>query len=649
MKRRVALFVLLMVVCTGALAFRLYRIQVAEHEEYRSRAQGQHYAEVALTPPRGTIFDRAGRRLAVSAEVDSVYVPRELDDAASVAGAITQIIGGDADDLTKRLAAGDWAWIARQVEPSVAQRLRELELEGVHFVKESKRFYPLRSVAGPLLGFVGTDHDGLAGLEAAYDDVVSGKPIDRTMLRDALQGRAVAPGMSFLDAEPGEDLHLTIDAGVQYIVERELARAMTEHSAKAASAVFMNPHTGAIYAMASLPSFDPNRFGESPQERWRNRVIQDAYEPGSTMKMVTAVAALEANALDPMDVLDCEMGSITLGSTRIRDHKPFGLLTFRDVIAKSSNVGAIKAGVLVGAKPLARQIGAFGFGGLTGIDLPGESRGIVRPVERWSRHEIAYASMGHGLSVTPIQLARAFAAVANGGRLVRPYVVQAVGSRTLRPQASAEPPVLSQATNRTVLRLLEAVVDEGTGQAAAVGGYRVAGKTGTAQKVVSGGYAADLHVASFAGFVPSRRPRIVGVVVVDEPHGRYHGGEVAAPVFSAILNQVLPLLGVAPEKPAFSGPLPIATVASVAPADSTIAPSVGEVHSSVAKRADQGAGLLPSFAGLSARQALRLATDLGVGVEFRGSGFVSEQVPLAGARIETVSDIVLRLETGRSG
>jgi cell division protein FtsI (penicillin-binding protein 3) len=649
MKRRVALFVLFMAVWTGTLAARLYRIQIAEHEEYRSRAQGQHYAEVALTPPRGTIFDRAGRRLAVSAEVDSVYTPGKLPDTATAAGSIADILGSDPDELARRLSSGSWTWIARQVEPSIAQSLRDLELGGVHFVKESKRFYPLESVAGPLLGFVGTDHNGLAGLEAAYDEVVSGKTIDRTMLRDALQGQAVAPGMSFLDAEPGEDLHLTIDAGVQYIVERELTRAMNEHSAKAASAVFMNPHTGEIYAMASLPSFDPNRFGESPRERWRNRVIQDAYEPGSTMKMVTAVAALEANALDPMDVLDCEMGSITLGSTRIRDHKPFGLLTFRDVIAKSSNVGAIKAGVLVGAQPLARQIEAFGFGDLTGIDLPGESRGIVRSVDRWTRHEIAYASIGHGLSVTPIQLVRAFAAVANGGRLVRPYVVEAVGSRSVRPHPREEQPILSRATNRTLLRLLEAVVEEGTGQAAVVGGYRVAGKTGTAQKVVSGGYAADLHVASFAGFVPSRRPRIVGVVVIDEPRGRFHGGEVAAPVFSAILNQVLPLLGVAPEERALPERLPTTTLASVARSESAVARSVADDNDPVAARTVAVEGVLPSFAGLSARQALQLATDLGVGVEFLGSGFVSEQVPLAGAPIETVSDVVLRLEMGRSG
>ena len=646
MRSRVGLFAVLVVVWIVALGLRLHRVQVVEHHEYRARAQGQHYTEVKLTPPRGTIFDRKGRRLAASVEVDSVYARLAAEDASATVLAIAQVLGVDAQKLAKRLEPGRWAWVARQVDEKIARELESLELAGIDFVKESKRSYPLKSLAGPLLGFVGTDHTGLAGLEAAYDDEVSGKRVQRTLLRDALRGQAVAPGMSFLDAEPGEDLHLTIDAGVQYIVERELARAVKEHSAKSASAVLMDPDNGAIFAIASLPSFDPNRFADSPQANWRNRVIQDAYEPGSTMKMVTAVAALEHNVLDPLDLLDCEMGSITLGSTRIRDHKPFGILTFRDVIARSSNVGAIKAGSLVGAGPLAQQIEAFGFGRITGVDLPGENKGIVRPVERWTRHEVAYASMGHGLSVTPLQLARAFAAVANGGRLVKPFVVERIGSRSVLSSGEAGDIVLTPATNRTVLRLLEAVVEEGTGTAAAVTGYRVAGKTGTAQKVVEGRYSADLHVASFAGFVPSRAPRVVAVIVVDEPRGLFHGGEVAAPIFSSILNQALPLLGIAP-----SEDLP--ERAALLMASATEVEQVQTPANANGRRSDDFGsdrpGLLPSFTGLSARQALKLAAEVGIEVEFRGSGFVRQQQPVAGVRLETVEDVVLQLEAGRRG
>ncbi|MDH3254786.1 MAG: penicillin-binding protein 2, partial [Acidobacteriota bacterium] len=358
MKSRLALFIAFVLVWAGALAARLHQIQIVRYEQYSSRAQGQHFEEVELIPPRGTIFDSRGRKLAASVEVDSVYKPRAVDDPPGMATAISHVVGGDRRELAAKLAGGGWAWIARQLEPSVAERLRALNLEGIHFIKESKRFYPLQSLAGPLLGFVGVDHDGLAGLEAAYDDVVAGERVVRTLLKDALDGRAAAPGESFLDAEPGEDLRLTVDAAMQYIVERELARAIEAHSAKAATAVLLDPFTGAVLAMASLPSFDPNHFAESPQEHWRNRAIQDAYEPGSTLKMITAAAALESNVLDPLDTLDCERGSITLGTTRIRDHKPFGLLTFKEVVAKSSNVGAIKAGLLVGAADLSRELDA---------------------------------------------------------------------------------------------------------------------------------------------------------------------------------------------------------------------------------------------------------------------------------------------------
>lgn len=649
MKSRVGIFVFVVLVWVSGLAVRLYSIQVTEHDEYRHRAEGQHYTEVNLTPPRGTIYARDGRKLAASVDVDSVLARLTPEEVQRVAGVLSKTTDEDADQVAARLTPGNKTFIARQVEPSVASALKALNLEEADFIKESKRFYPLKSLAGPLLGFVGTDHTGLSGLEAAYNEVVAGKRVERTLLRDALRGRAVAPGMTVLDAKPGEDLHLTIDAGIQYVVERELAWAIEEHSAKSASAVFMDPQSGAIYAMASLPSFDPNQFSKVPPERWRNRVIQDAYEPGSTMKMVTAVAALEANVVDPLDVFDCEMGAITLGSTRIRDHKPFGLLTFREVIAKSSNVGAIKVGMLVGADALSRQITAFGFGTRTGVDLPGESQGIVRPVERWSRHEVAYASMGHGLSITPIQLVRAFGAVANGGRLVTPYVVERRGRhRRALPPVPGEP-ALSATTNRTLIRLLEAVVEEGTGKAAGVPGYRVAGKTGTAQKVVGGSYTSDRHVASFAGFAPSREPRIVGVVIVDEPRGRFHGGEVAAPIFSAILNQALPLLGVAAESGSVAGaPAPRLAAALTDPEPETEVAATA-IADSASESIARDPELLPNFAGLSARQALKLASEVGVGVEFRGSGFVRRQQPAAGMRLESVNGVVLQLEAGRRG
>jgi cell division protein FtsI/penicillin-binding protein 2 len=530
-------------------------VQIREHAEWAAQAQKQQQREDDLVPPRGTIYDRKGRELAVSMTVHSAAArPRDMDDIEASSQAIAAVLGVDAQALERRLAEGKWSWVSRQLDHDMAEKLRALELPGLDFVEESKRFYPLETLAGPLLGFVGTDHVGLAGLEAEYDQTVAGEKVRRTLLLDALAGRLVAPGYSFLDPDPGADLHLTIDASIQHIVERELARVVEKHNASGAMAVFMDPYSGSVQAIASLPSFDPNRFGSYAPKRWRNRVVQDAYEPGSTFKLVTAAAALESNVVDPMDVIDCEMGAITLGRTRIRDHKSFDLLSFREVFSRSSNVGAIKVGLQVGQEALSRQIQTFGFGERTGVDLPGESPGIVRPVERWTRHEAAYASIGQGISVTPIQLVRAFAAVANGGYLPTPYVVAKVGEADNRPVPDRSRPILSPPTIRTLLRLLEAVVEEGTGRLAAVPGYTVAGKTGTAQKAVPGrGYAANRFVASFAGFVPSRHPRIVGLVVVDEPRGLIHGGDVAAPVFSAVLRQVLPLLGVPPDRRPPSG------------------------------------------------------------------------------------------------
>jgi cell division protein FtsI (penicillin-binding protein 3) len=411
----------------------------------------------------------------------------------------------------------------------------------------------MRELAAQVLGYVGTDNHGLAGLELIYDELVAGKPGVRTVLRDARRGTVVSPGLSFAEPEPGQDLHLTLDAAVQHIVERELVRAVEERGASRGSAVFLDPATGGVLAMATYPSFDPNHFGDYSKARWRNRTIADVYEPGSTFKVITAAAALESGKVRPEDVFDCEMGGIVLLDRLIRDHKPFGRLTFAEVLAKSSNVGVIKAALLVGDEGMYRTIRGFGFGSPLGIDLPGESSGIVHPLERWGPRDKAYVSFGQGISVTPLQLAAAVAAVANEGTLLRPHVVAWTGRGQVRRARSAQPPVVghpvSPATARTLKALMEGVVTAGTGRSAGIPGYRVAGKTGTAQIPVAGGYSRSSYLPSFVGFAPADRPRIVGVVAVAEPRGfAYHGGQVAAPVFGAVARQVLLYLGVRPER-----------------------------------------------------------------------------------------------------
>jgi cell division protein FtsI (penicillin-binding protein 3) len=555
---RLRTLLILGAVWIAAIAGRLYQLQVISYDHYAAKAARQQQRVVVLDPPRGTIYDAQGRELAVSVQVDSAYaVPPEIDAPEETAQKIAALVPEvNARRLARQLAQDrEFIWVARKLDPPVAAALRALHLPGLYFLPESKRYYPMRELAAQVLGYVGTDNHGLAGLELLYDEQVAGKPGVRTVLRDAKRGTVVSPDFSFADPEPGQDLHLTLDAAIQHIVERELEKAVEERGASRGSAVFLDPETGAVLAMATYPSFDPNHFGDFPPSRWRNRVTADVYEPGSTFKVITAAAALESGKVHPEDVFDCEMGAIVLLNKRIRDHKPFGRLTFAEVLAKSSNVGVIKAALLVGDEGMYRAVTGFGFGRATGIDLPGEASGIVHPLRKWGSLGKAYISFGQGISVTPLQLAAAVGAVANEGTLLRPYVVAATGrgpGERVQP-VHARPPVtghpIRPETARTLKVMLEGVVSGGTGHSAAVAGYHVGGKTGTAQIPVAGGYSRSSYLPSFVGFAPVDRPRIVGVVAIAEPRGfAYHGGQVAAPVFGAVARQLLLYLGVRPER-----------------------------------------------------------------------------------------------------
>ena len=644
MKRRLLILLALVAVWTGAIVWRLYDLQVARHGEFTRRAERQQQRVIELDPPRGTIYDRRGRELAVSVDVESAFaVPREVKDAKATARALARLLDLDAAKLERQLSSDrEFVWVARKLDPPQAQAVRRANLAGVFFLEESKRYYPMRQVAAALLGYVGTDNHGLAGLEAEFDKVVAGVPGRRTVLRDARRGVAAAPELAISEPLPGRDLHLTLDAVLQDEVERALAAEVESRRAASASAVVLDPQTGAVLAMASAPGFDPNRFADFSPESWRNRPVADAYEPGSTFKMVTAAAALEAGLVDPEDVLDCEMGKIVLAKTRISDHKPFGLLTFREVIAKSSNIGTIKTALRVANRPFYDTIRAFGFGKVTGVDLPGESAGLLMPVERWGATTKAYVSFGQGLSVTPLQLAAAFGAVANGGDLLRPYVVAAISTADGLERRHVEPEVVghpvSRATIATLRELLAGVVVSGTGKAAAIPGFTAAGKTGTAQKAVPGaGYSPTDFIASFAGFAPVERPRLVAVFTVDTPRGAYHGGEVAAPLFGRLAERYLLYEDVRagrerPERwPGEPTPTPeprrarneeTALVAH-RPAPEAAAPAAsGEAPSGP---------LMPDLTGLTARQAVSSAAKLGLRAVLVGQGVVERQEPEAGS------------------
>jgi cell division protein FtsI/penicillin-binding protein 2 len=558
MKGRLLGAVWLGVVWIVLIAARLYDLQVLRYDHYTRRAERQQHRVVTLDPPRGTIYDARGRELAVSVQVDSAYaVPSEIAEPAVTARKLAGVIPAlDARKLERQLATDrEFVWVARKLDPPISGELRALALPGIYFLPEAKRYYPMGDLASQVLGFVGTENHGLAGLELLYDGLVSGKPGRRTVLRDARRATVISPALAFAEPQPGQDLYLTLDVTIQHIVERELARAVEARGAKRGSAVFLDPRTGGVLAMANYPTFDPNQFDRYPEASWRNRAIMDVYEPGSTFKVVTAAAALESGVVRPQDDFDCEMGGITLLGIHIRDHKPYGHLTFAQVLAKSSNVGVIKAALLVGNERLYKTIDGFGFGRSTGIDLPGESPGILHPLQHWGPLAKAYIAFGQGVSVTPLQLVTAVAGVANDGTLLRPYLVAAVGSGGRRIVKYAQPPVaghpISPATASLLKEMLEGVVTAGTGKGAAVAGYHVAGKTGTAQIPAAGGYLRNSYLPSFVGFAPAAHPILAGVVAIAEPQGaEYYGGQVAAPVFAAVARQVLLHYGLRPEREA---------------------------------------------------------------------------------------------------
>lgn len=557
-KGRLGMILVLAGLWLVAIVVRLVHVQVERHEHYADQAARQQQTSITLHTPRGTVFDRTGRPLAVTVPVDSAYAePRRVTDPAATARAVAGVLPGvDVEELGRRLA-GDAASVvvARKLDAPRAAALKALDLDGLYFIEETRRYYPNRELAASVLGFVGTDDLGLRGLEQRWDEVVRGHPYRRSVLRDARRATAALEGSQAGD--PGRDLVLTLDATLQWVAEAELARTVERHGALGGTVVMLDPHSGAVLAMASNPGFDPNHFDRYPEATWRNRAVEIPYEPGSTFKLVTAATALSVNLVDPTDVFDCLLGEIWIDGRRIRDHKPFTELTFRQVMAKSSNVGAIQAGLRVGGSRLHDMIQAFGFGRPTGIDLPQERAGVVHAMADRQRLRTAYVSFGQGISATTLQLASAFAAVANGGTLYQPHVVAAVEAGRGEPRWERPPRALDRplhpSTARELGRILETVVEPGgSGTAAAIPGYRVAGKTGTAQVVPEGevGYSDSHFIASFAGWAPARDPKLVVVVVIDRPRlPHYHGGQVAAPAFRAITERALLYLGVPPSWP----------------------------------------------------------------------------------------------------
>src|SRR5712671_3687046 len=541
---------------TTAVFGRLSYLQLFAHGEYLARAQRQQQRTIEITPKRGIIYDRNMHALAMSVPVKSAFaVPAEIADESMAAGLLSGVLGVPQDVLQARMASSrSFVWISRKLPPEKVEAIEALNLKGVYFQDENQRFYPKRDLAAHVLGFVDPDEKGLAGIEYQLDSQIRSKSEKIVVMADARQ-RWFDGGEA--QRERGANVVLTLDEKIQYIAERELAAAIAKTRALAGTVMVMNPNTGEILALANWPKFNPNAANESPAEARMNRAVSALYEPGSTFKLITLAAAFDQGITRPEEVFDCENGAVYVAGHRIRDHKPFGLLNVADILAQSSDVGAIKIALRLGAPKFYDYIRAFGFGQPTGVDMPGESKGILRRLESWSAISIGSISMGQEVGITPVQLVTAVSAIANGGVLAKPHVVQAIkrGERVVGPDSvysvGETRRVIRPETAATLRRLMEGVVLNGTGKLAHLDGWTSAGKTGSAQKIdpATGRYSPTHFIASFTGFAPISNPAVSVLVSLDSPVGLHEGGIVAAPVFKRIAEQVLPHLDVPRDVP----------------------------------------------------------------------------------------------------
>ncbi len=539
----------------AVIGWRLVDLQVINAAQLAKRAERQQERLIAMEGERGVIYDRQGRVLAMNSEMPSLFaVPSAIGAPDTLGAKLASVLERPKAELVKRLSTDRaFVWLDRQISPARARAALAMGGGGVGMIAESRRFYPKRSLMAHLIGFTGLDNEGLEGIELRYDPLLRGERGWRLIERDAT-GRVVLSKGSGAPKR-GHDLRLTVDEVIQYGVEEALDAVIQETQASRAIAIMMDPATGAILAMAVRPEFNPNRLAGLDAGQWRNRAITDLYEPGSTMKPLMLAGALEEKAISLDELIDCEQGHMVVANKPLRDHEPFGLMTPREIIQHSSNIGAAKIGMRLGAERLHDWLTAFGFGRPTGIDLKGEANGLLRPVSQWSGRSVASHAIGQEIGVTPLQLVTAYAALANGGWLVRPHLVETVVSPDGigRPEASSPVRrVISEQTARQVRDILTAVTEpEGTGAKAALADFRVAGKTGTAQKVNpdTRRYDPQAVVSSFIGFVPAEAPKFVLLVVVDEPQGLGWGGTVAAPVFRQIADATLHYMGVVPLSP----------------------------------------------------------------------------------------------------
>jgi len=662
-RTRVTLLALAFAAAALGIGVRLHDLQVRQAADLQAQARRQHEQRVEIEGRRGEIVDRNGRELALSLETWSLHAhPWKVKEPARAARLLALALGQPYTTVLEKLRSDSpFVWIARRLDPSVAAAVKALDLpvgpgQAFDFDLESKRFYPQGHLGVHVVGFANIDQIGVEGIERVFDDKLRGDSALYLAVRDGRGGALLQPVRPA--SRQAEDVVLTLDLALQHIVERELDRALRETRSKAAAALVLDPATGEILALANRPTVDPNEYGKSSPESRRNRAVVDLYEPGSTFKVVTGAAMLDSGAVAPTEMFHCENGTYAFASRKIRDHHAYGLLTFRGIIENSSNIGMVKIGTRMAHSTLHEYIDRFGIGERTGIELPGEAAGLVAPAARWTPSTRASICFGHEIAITPLQMAVALGAIANDGVLVPPRIV--MGTRDalgeLHPAPSREPHrVVSSRTAATMVDLLAGVIEKGTGKQAAVPGYRLAGKTGTAQKVIQGrGYSSTEFMSSFGGFGPVRGPRLLCFVVLDTPAGGIHtGGLSAAPVFSRIMAEGLAYLRVPPdddvllerkqrleEERAKRRVEQLAKARRASPAKARGAAEDEALAGPIAT----GLGEVPDVRGMSLRDAVAKLVSRRLRVAANGTGFVVEQ-SLAPASAVTEGQVcTLRLE-----
>ncbi|HEX4001689.1 MAG TPA: penicillin-binding transpeptidase domain-containing protein [Candidatus Acidoferrales bacterium] len=646
----------------AAVLARLTYVQLFCYSEYLAKAQRQQERIFEISPKRGTIYDRKGRELAVSLPMDSVFGdPAGITDVEMVGRLLSRVLNVPAEDIeTKIREAHTPVRLARKLSPDVVQRISDMNLNGVFFQKENRRVYPQRELAASALGYVDIDEKGIGGIEQSLDKQIRGRPGKMMVMADGLRRWYDRRESA---ADPGASVVLSIDETIQYIAEKELATAIAQTHAKAGTVIVQDPNTGELLAVANWPTFDPNDPGSYSADARADRAVSYAYEPGSTFKVITLTGAIENGVASPDELVDCQMGKILVAGRLIHDWHPFGILSVTGILANSSDVGAIKVALRLGAPKFYEAARAFGIGQDTGIDLPGENRGLLRPVENWTPSSIGSLAMGQEVSVTPIQIVSAISAVANGGTLYHPRVVREIRDSETGaelPHLSAEPQDATDArTAATMREMMEHVMIEGTGKHSQLDGYTSGGKSGTAQKIdpATGRYSKTQYNASFVGFAPVNNPAITILVVLDSPVGPHHGGEVGGPVFKRVAEQTLAYLGVPHDVPS---PTDVETAQNSRAApqrnpDAEAADAAKARFAEAVARGDEGARsaptaafagddeiVVPALGGETVRGVMEECAKVGLAPSLIGSGIALEQFPSAGTQVLRGSRVTVR-------